>query len=87
MENTAVNQSKTDKEVKPSIYTFVSETVPMYNTTFFSESCTIQCQNGGFPIKPLSGSCKCKCPSGLKGDYCEQVEKSASNYQVAIIKK
>ena len=59
----------------------------MYNTTFFSESCTIQCQNGGFPIKPLSGICKCKCPSGLKGDYCEQVEKSASNYQVAIIKK
>ena len=54
---------------------------------FFSESCTIQCQNGGFPIKPLSGICKCKCPSGLKGDYCEQVEKSASNYQVAITKK
>nr|XP_022309346.1 uncharacterized protein LOC111115062 [Crassostrea virginica] len=51
-----------------------------------TESCTIQCQNGGFPIKPLSGICKCKCPSGLKGDYCEQVEKSASCGEILNLK-
>ncbi|XP_062596788.1 uncharacterized protein LOC134258275 isoform X1 [Saccostrea cucullata] len=41
-----------------------------------TESCTIKCHNGGFPIKPVGASCKCHCPSGLTGADCTGVENS-----------
>lgn len=41
-----------------------------------TEGCTNKCQNGGFSIKPVGGVCQCKCPSGLKGDNCEEVDTS-----------
>lgn len=45
-------------------------------SVYYVEGCTNKCQHGGFPIKPVGGTCKCKCPSGLKGDSCEEVDTS-----------
>ncbi|CAD5114159.1 DgyrCDS3303 [Dimorphilus gyrociliatus] len=42
---------------------------------------SIKCQNGGYP-HPKDCS-KCKCPDGLGGDYCENVELSHSSCKTA----
>lgn len=61
------------KPKKGLSYIDIAEINDAYQCT---EGCTNKCQHGGFPIKPVGGTCKCKCPSGLKGDSCEEVDTS-----------
>lgn len=49
------------------------------------EGCTNRCQNGGFPIKPVGGNCQCHCPSGLKGDNCEDVDTSDGEVHLVFL--
>lgn len=58
---------------------YVRHTLSYYfikQNVFYVEGCTNKCKHGGFPIKPVGGNCKCKCPPGLKGDNCDEVDTS-----------
>nr|XP_022306908.1 neurogenic locus notch homolog protein 1-like isoform X2 [Crassostrea virginica] len=44
-----------------------------------SASCTLSCQNEGFRMQAVGQTtCKCHCPSGLKGATCEELDTDAA---------
>lgn len=47
----------------------------------YPADCTNTCQNGGVVTKGSSG-CSCKCPSGLKGSDCSQLDTSDGMFKV-----
>lgn len=47
----------------------------------YTADCTNTCKNGGVVTKGSSG-CSCKCPSGLKGSDCSELDTSDGMFKV-----
>nr|XP_022309440.1 blastula protease 10-like [Crassostrea virginica] len=61
-----------NKKVALSLYD-IGEINSAYGCT---KQCTNKCQNGGIVIVDKDNKCGCKCPTGLKGDDCSQLDTS-----------
>ena len=65
----------TRSDLSKSKLTVISDHIFLYKAM-----CCNKCENGGLTIVNVEGVCGCKCPSGLKGDDCSQLDTSHCTY-------